>query len=548
MILRARRLRHFAAIGGRFGSQKLPLSNEKDDSFVTFLAYRSQMCYSMLAVPDGGKTLPGSKKKGAAMELSSRSPASAGIRSWQWALLLLAAVPLFPEYCCFLLVAAAAGFAVHDVRARHARPPKLGYIGVLLLIYIAYTALSTLWSIKQTATLETAAMWLYLFMLYPIVRMTVTDRHRLNTLLLYLTVAAALVGAIGTAQYIIGTVTNTNPIRFWDPLDKIVYRLLPMEIGFTPYKLRACATFSNPNVLSEYLTAMLPVAIVFNTSVAPQRLRHFTHGCIIAIVSGILFSFSRGGYLALVAIMLATVLCNIPRRTKTVIAYAFAALLLIPNSVVARMMTVIPGISVGSEIIDSITRDDEDGKDGHHTGSGDRDLDDLINSGPDGAINARWHIWFSLLDDFRQRPIQGYGAGCAVTWALLRSHGIEAIHAHNIVLQFLVEGGIIAVAIMGLIALRILRLGLDLLLTPKDSRTFWMGFAVLGFAGAIFLQGLADYPLMTPKLVFDLILLLAVGERMAELYPVPRGIPLHARLRAAITGRRVPRSARERTV
>jgi hypothetical protein len=77
---------------------------------------------------------------------------------------------------------------------------------------------------------------------------------------------------------------------------------------------------------------------------------------------------------------------------------------------------------------------------------------------------------------------------------------------------------------MGAIGFLVIRNGIRLM-RNGHSRAFWMGFAVLMFAVAFVLHGLVDYPLLTPKLIANFMMILAIIERSTPLY-IDKGLPM----------------------
>ena len=86
------------------------------------------------------------------------------------------------------------------------------------------------------------------------------------------------------------------------------------------------------------------------------------------------------------------------------------------------------------------------------------------------------------------------------------------------VLQLLLEGGIIALILMGAIGFKVIKDGIMLMLN-KQPESFWMGFGACGFAVLFLVHGMVDYPFSTPKQVAIFILLLGVVEQCYRLYP-----------------------------
>lgn len=445
----------------------------------------------------------------------------------QRALLLIALVPLFPEYISFFLVLAAGIFAWKEMRETKSRI-EIGPIGKMLLAFIAYMVITLVYSRNRSSTLSTIGMWLFLFLVYLILYNLLTDTDRYDSMMLYITGVAGIVGFIACCQYRIGFFTHGNPIQVWAWLDNIVYQFIPIEISHTPYVLRACSTYSNPNVLAQYLMAVAPFVVYFNFYERREGLRIFCRVCLFLTLGGVIFSFSRGGYVALLLLVLALIVLNIRHRFATVSLYAVCAALLIPDEVVERFITILPGIELGGQILDSVTGPSADGS--FNTTA------DIINgSEADMAVNDRFRMWQESFQEFLEHPILGQGIGVGVSGDVMEEAGIHAIHTHNIVTELLVGGGIIALILMLLIGLKVAKNGIELM-RDGYGYSFWIGFAVLGFVASFCTQGMVDYPLLTPKLVCNFMMILALVERANTLYTA-RGIPVRQHIRNRLSGK-----------
>lgn len=449
---------------------------------------------------------------------------------WLKSFILVALVPLFPEYISFLLIIPAVILAWVDIR-KNGRSIRLGTIGKLLLLYIGYMFITTLYSHNFLHSLATVAMWAFFFLLYLLVYNLLTDADRCDSLLLCLTAVAGAVGLIACCQYRIGFFTQSNPIEFWGWLDKIVFEYLPLRIENPEYLLRSCSTFNNPNILAEYLMTIAPFVVYFNFCERRKDIRVFCRICLLLTLCGVLFSFSRGGYMALIVLCLALVVLNFRHRFATVTMYLVSAFILVPDEVVKRLISIIPGIKVGGKFLDSVASSPDKTTEnlGNVIGSNapttiTTPAEIINNSTADIAINDRFRMWLDCLEYISERPLFGYGAGIQNTWDMLGEKNIYAVHAHNFVLQMLMEGGVIALIIMGLIGFTVIRYGIKLMRNGY-SRAFWTGFAVLMFASSFILHGLVDYPLLTPKLVCNFMLILAIIDRCPVLYS-DKGLPL----------------------
>lgn len=445
---------------------------------------------------------------------------------WLKSFVLIALVPLFPEYISFLLVIPAVILAWVDIR-QNGRAVRIGFIGKLMLVYIGYMFITTLYSHNFLHSLATVAMWAFFFLVYLLVYNLLTDTERCDSLLLCLTAVAGAVGLIACCQYRIGFFTQSNPIEFWGWLDKIVFEYIPLRIENPKYLLRSCSTFNNPNILAEYLMTIAPFVVYFNFCERRKDIRVFCRICLLLTLCGVLFSFSRGGYMALIVLCLTLIVLNFRRRFAAVTMYLVSTFILVPDEVVKRLISIIPGIKVGGKVLDSVASSPQ-AKEAVASVTPPATVttpaEIINNSTADMAINDRFRMWLECLEHISERPLLGYGAGIQNTWDMLGENNIYAVHAHNFVLQTLMEGGLIALAVMGLIGFMVIRYGIKLM-RNGHSRAFWMGFAVLMFASSFILHGLVDYPLLTPKLVDNFMMILAIVDRSPALY-ADKGLPL----------------------
>lgn len=388
------------------------------------------------------------------------------------AFILLALIPFFPEYVSFLLVIGAAYFAIKDMRL-HGRSIRIGFIGKLLAVYCLYQTLTCIISTHPLQTALVATLWWFMWGGFVILSNLLTDSDRMDAFILCITTVAGIIGLIACAQYVIHLFVDSNVGSIWGWLDQYVFRIVPFQITLLPYGDRAYSTFANPNMLAQYLVMAAPFVISFNFIERRNSLRLYSRICLILTFAGVMFSFSRGGYIAIIVMAAALVLLNIRHQFAAVTLYVVAAFLVIPKDVINRILSV---------------------------GMGDRR-----------------QIWAEAWSHFLERPLFGYGAGTEPSSAIFYGLGIEAPHAHNILLQLLLEGGIFALLILGLIVFKAVKNGIVLLRNGYNS-SFWVGFAVIGFVAGVAIHGIVDYPLTTPKLIAFFLMTLAVIDRSVDLF------------------------------
>jgi len=387
-------------------------------------------------------------------------------------LLLISLVPLFPDYITFFLILAALIPFYKDMKNRQAKP-TINTIGKLLFIYCGYLTLTCIISTDPFQSALTVAMWWFMLIVYIIVSNLLTDRDRLDAFLMCITTVAGIVGIIAMIQSFLNTVFGIEIAGVWSWLDTIVFRYVPFNLSLQTFPKRAYATFANPNMLAQYLVMVAPFVVCFNFMDRRHSMRLYNRICMILTFGGVMFSFSRGGYLAVICLAIILILLNAKKRFSTVLLYVAAALLFIPQDVYNRLTTL--------------------------------------------GASGRTRIWAQALESISQRPLFGYGAGTEPASNIFRGIGMNAPHAHNIALQLLLEGGIPALMLMTAIAVVIIRYGLRLIRNGYRA-SFWVGFALCGFVMVVTLHGLVDYPLTIPRLIAIFVMLLAIADRSIRIY------------------------------
>lgn len=390
------------------------------------------------------------------------------------ALFFLAIIPLLPEYVAFVCIIAAAICAYKDAQG-NLRAIRVGGIGKLLIAFCAYQTLTCIISSHPIHSLFVSLMWWYFFVGYLILVNVITNRRRMKQFLYLITIVAGIVGAIAFVQYYINQATGNNTHGTWKWLDDLIYPLIDFGIVELPYGFRAYSTFSNPNIMAKYLVMAAPFVATYNFM--EERIRHKIIGrlCLVFTFIGVIYSFSRGGYLALIVLGLALVVIHFRKKFFSILLYGATTLLLLPTTVADRLSAI-------------------------------------------NKVGERQLIWQYSVERILQAPFFGYGAGTQPTYEFLHSLGIKAAHAHNIVLQLLLEGGIIAIILMGAIGFKVIKDGIVLML-HKHTESFWMGFGICGFALLFLIHGMVDNPFSTPKLVIHFITMLGIVEQGYCLFP-----------------------------
>ncbi len=393
---------------------------------------------------------------------------------WFRAIMYLCVIPLLPEYIAPVLVILAVIAAARDVK-KNVHPFAVGTLGWVLLAFVTYFALSAPFAAQPMSALTSTGLWVMMFGGYLALTTVLTERKRLEDTLFLITLVLGVVGLIGCLQYFLRFVGVRAPLQVWAWLDSRVYAVFPFRVDLRIDGLRVCSTFGNPNILSQYMVMVIPVA-AYHAFHAPRRTRRsISRFCLLAAVGCVAFTFSRGAYLALVAAAAVLVIAN-RQHFMTILMSVLAALLLIPDAVWNR---------VGS-------------------------LGHLDVSGLE-----RISAWDVCLEIIAAHPVFGTGCGIFYTWQTLAAAGIRAPHAHNTVLQILVEGGIVSLCLLLYLAFHVLHSSF-MLMRRKESNQ--LGFALLAFALAYTTQAMVEYAFTFPVLVGAFSVMLALTDNATRLY------------------------------
>lgn len=393
---------------------------------------------------------------------------------WFRAVLYLCVIPLLPEYLAPVMVILAVAAAARDVK-KTGEPFALGTIGWVLLAFVAYFALSAPFAARPLSSLTSTGLWVMMFGGYVALTTVLRDRRRLEDTLLLVTLVLGVVGVIGCVQYFLRFIGLETPLQVWAWLDKRVYALFSFPVDLRIHGVRVCATFGNPNILSQYLVMMIPLA-AYHAFHAPRPSRRgISRFCLLAAIGCIAFTFSRGAYIALVAAAVVLVIAN-RRHIVTILMSALAALLLIPDAVWNRVA------SLGTIDISGLER---------------------LSS------------WDICLEIIAKHPVFGTGCGIFYTWQVLAEAGTRAPHAHNTILQILVEGGIVALCLLLYLAFHLIHSGF-MLIRRRESEQ--LGFAFLTFVVAYSAQSMVEYAFTFPVLVGTFAVVLALADSTTRLY------------------------------
>ena len=156
---------------------------------------------------------------------------------WCWLLATIFLFPILPEYVSpFILFI---GFIVFKVQWSHeGKKAKVGTLGKLMIAFMGYSLVSTLWSTTKFSTLATAGLWWGLFLIQVMINNLVRTRKKIDRILAAMSLSGAINGFVAILQICSYTLFKYDYIKksqvfvtpFYKPLDKAVYTWLPFDI------------------------------------------------------------------------------------------------------------------------------------------------------------------------------------------------------------------------------------------------------------------------------------------------------------------------------
>jgi len=396
---------------------------------------------------------------------------------WVLSLVCLAFIPVFPEYVAPFLAILSLVFAVKDARQHHRRV-RVGEVGKLILAYLCFMTLHMLWATERLIGSIFLVYWCAMFCAYLAATTILISHQRIELALFVVSLISGVLGLLACVQYACVAILDLKwfPLQVWDAIDAKVFGLFDFRIYLHSLGTRAAATFGNPNLYAQYAVMTVPMVASYAFFGQRSAAKIVARISLLLTVMGIFFSFSRGAYLAVGAIAVVMCMANI-KRIVPILMVAYSLILLLPESIYARLGT--------------------------------------MGDSSDVAIVERFQVWGITMDTYLERPIFGHGIGIGVVWERLFEQGFNAPHAHNLFLEFLLEGGVVALLILLFLLWKLFRIGFDLIIHAKYTRMY--GSAIIAFCGGFCVCSMVDVPIFAPKSIGAFMLALAFADAFSFL-------------------------------
>jgi putative inorganic carbon (hco3(-)) transporter len=329
-------------------------------------------------------------------------------------------------------------------------------IHLVVILYWGLSVIATGLSPVKIAALEgLVKLTLYLVMFLFMARAFQSEKVRSWMIGIYLHVAL-LVSCYGIRQWIFGA----EPLATWsDPTS---------EMGnFT----RVYSFLGNPNLLAGYLIPAIAFSIMAVFAWKNRTAKLLASLMALANTACLVFTFSRGGWIALVVIAIMSALLlgywfNLYKR-KWVLPAALGGMV----GFILLSMVLVPAVRM-------------------------RVLSIFIGRG-DSSNNFRINVWTSVLQMIKARPVLGIGPGndaFNLVYPAYSRASFTALGAYSVPLEIAVETGLLGLScFVWLLTVTFNQAAIQLgrLRSMGDAQGFWLMGAIAGMA-AMMVMSLTD--------------------------------------------------------
>ncbi|WP_317853998.1 murein biosynthesis integral membrane protein MurJ [Chakrabartyella piscis] len=367
------------------------------------------------------------------------------------------AIPIFPTM--ILAAACAATFLVYLINLYLGRVQKseTSLVSIFVGLFGLTMVYGSVTSFQTPRSLLVMGITLTFIAMFFVAKDCIDTEEKLNFVLIVMITTGALIGLYAVYQYIVGV--EIDPA--WVDAE-----------SFT-IETRAYATFSNPNVLGEYLILMGALAAGMLWKMRNWVGRFYFAGCFGVICLGLVATNSRGAMLGLLFAAGLFVLLSEKRLIPLGIGILFAMPFILPQSLWERLLS-------------SITMQDS-------------------------SSQYRISIYEAGMKMVEAYGLTGIGVDAfPTTYPLFSFEAANAYHVHNLFLQVLIELGVVGFGILVLLVIFFFqKLYSKMRVMPK--RFWWLSAAFFGGFAGLLLQGMTDHLWFDYRIVLLFWMYLGIG-------------------------------------
>lgn len=369
------------------------------------------------------------------------------------------------------------------------RRALMGEVGKIFFVYMCYMMVSAIWSDTHLLSVLIPLLWMGCFLCYIATANIINTKAKLDKAIYSVVISAGIIGAMAVISGLsfnickhFNNYTLLFPNPFYYELNDLLYDLMSENlVGITNYRFRsrASATFDNPLILATYLSAVTPFCAFASVHFSNKKHKKISIICFAMALGGIIFTSSRGAYIA-AAISIFIFLLSNKRVFKKLLPFVAGLVVAVPLGLFLRYRNTPIG--------------------------------DFFQSD-----SQRMNIWKYSFKMFLEHPIFGLGAGTENVHVILRdTYGIDRHHAHNLFLQMLAEGGIIGGIFVITIIVLIVK-GIIAIFRENDKKYRDYGVLYTSSLIGFTVMSIFEFTLQSPKELMTMFFILGFIEATKRL-------------------------------
>ena len=416
-------------------------------------------------------------------------------KSWIWIFLTLCISPLLPEYIAPFFITV--GYIIFVREQKNAGIKiKLGTIGKVEFLFFGFMLISCIWSPTHIFSAAMAGLWMWMYLIQIMLANYCTDKTKLRRAMQYFTAGSAAAGFIGFLQFTSKIFCKAVGIKsiIPDPLyryvDEFIYGIMPFAIKTRYFADRSSSTYSNPNVFSTILVLAFPIAIYLLITSKTKKGKLFSLTSLAFIFLGVASTKSRVAFIALIFAMIFSLFVFDKKYVKRILVLILVGCIIIVPFILSRFKNVL-------------------------TDADSLNFTTIIQTVLGGkSSNTHFKIWNACFDYLSQNPLViliGRGAGVENTWEiLLNNYGINHPHAHNIIIETMMQVGIVGTALFIAPIFVLLKNTVQIIKQNKQNKVF--ALTVINSILCFILIGMTDYLFNSPKQIMLLFFVLGIAQ------------------------------------
>lgn len=357
-------------------------------------------------------------------------------------------------YGLIFAVAALVMFWVSGMRNPDRRFSLRG-VGGWTVAYFFITIMSTFWSIDLGTSLRYMAFWLTALIVLMVLISLVKSERELITAALCIAAGLLVASAYAVMQRAGGLEASASLTD------------LDANKGMPG---RVFSFFENPNSFANVLVLFAPLMLTMGLDKKHKVRSAFFLLAFLLSVLALIMTYSRGGWLAIALSMFTLILLVKPEYAPLLIVVGCAALPILPDTILNRIITIFTG---------------------------------------DSSIDTRMYLYDGAFGAIASSPVFGVGLGSEVAGIAAMDSGryliaekMKFVHAHNLYFEIWAETGAVGLVFFLLAMFYGLQRAASCARrkdAPMTARRVCAGF-MAAFTGSLFF-GVTDYPWCYPRVM-----------------------------------------------